>query len=205
MKVIFASHNPGKIKEMNAILADLGIEAIGAEAAGISLEPEENGKTFAENALLKARFVLEKIKEKTWVIADDSGLCIHALNGAPGVFSARWAGEGVSSKEMVSHTLEELKDVPEPMRTAWMESAVVLISPDGQEWTFDGRVYGLISFVPKGAPRSKMPYDAIFIPRNFTKTFAEMTDEEKNSLSHRGEAFRKMKYFIKKNLDLFSK
>jgi len=205
MKIIFATHNPGKLKEIRAILSDLGIAVIGAEEAGVDQEPLENGATFAENALLKARFVLERAKEKAWVMADDSGLCIHALNDAPGVFSSRWAGEDADAEVLVPHTLEELKDVPAEKRTAWFETTVALISPEGQEWTFNGKVDGTIAFTPKGEPRPKLPYDTIFIPRNFSKTFAEMTDEEKNSLSHRGEAFRKLKYFVRKNVDLFSK
>lgn len=205
MKIIFATHNPGKVKEIRAILSDLGLEVIGAEEAGVDQEPVENGATFSENALLKARFVLERAKQKAWVMADDSGLCIHALNGAPGVFSSRWAGEDAGSEALVPHTLEELKEVSAEKRTAWFETSVALISAEGQEWIFNGKVDGTIAFTPRGEPRPGLPYDVIFVPRNFSRTFAEMTDEEKNSLSHRGEAFRKLKYFIKKNLDLFLK
>ena len=188
---------------MQNILNDLAVEVISAEQAGIHAEPAEDGTTFGENALIKARYVLENHQGQAWAMADDSGLCIKALDGAPGVFSARWAGENASSDDMVKHTLEELKDIPEHLRTAWFESAVALVSPDGQEWVFNGRIDGSIPLRPAGQPRAKLPYDVIFIPQGHAKTFAEMSDEEKNSLSHRGEAFRKLKDFLQANLSHF--
>lgn len=194
MQLIFATHNPGKVVEMRAILAGLPVDVLSAEEAGVHEDVLEDGVTFAENALKKARYVSQRTGQ--WAVADDSGLSIDVLDGAPGVFSARWAGENASGEELVSHTLKELAGVPEHRRTAWFETAAALVSPDGQEWTFSGRVEGLIPLTPRGTPRERLPYDVIFIPEGYSKTFAEMTDAEKNGMSHRGAAFLQLKAFV---------
>ena len=198
MKLVFATHNSGKVKEMTALLADLDIEVLSADAAGVTEDVEEDGKTFKENSVKKARFVSQKSGE--WAVADDSGVCIAALDGAPGVMTARWAGPGASDEQLVAHTLTQLTDVPEGKRQAWFESCVALVAPDGREWTFSGKVQGSIPSAPRGTGRPKLPYDVIFIPEGHDRTFAEMTDEEKNSMSHRGIAFQKLREFLKTQL-----
>lgn len=197
MKLVFATHNPGKLKEMKAILADLNIEVMSADEAGVAEDVVEDGKTFSDNALKKAQFVTEKTGE--WAVADDSGICIKALNNAPGVISARWAGHNASDKEITEHALAQMKSIPESQRDAYMESTAALASPDGKYWIFTGKVEGRIALTPAGQPRQNMPYDSIFIPRGYQQTFAEMSAEEKNSLSHRGTAFRLLKEFIQKH------
>lgn len=197
MKLIFATHNPGKLKEMRQILAGLKIEVISAEEAGINEHVIEDGKTFEENALKKAQFAAKK--SGYWAIADDSGICIKALNYAPGVSSSRWAGEGASDEKIVKYTLSKIKNIPISQREAWMESVAVLAAPNGRHWTFSGKIEGNITSKPAGQPSEGMPYDAIFIPKGYNQTFAKMSHVEKNSLSHRGMAFRKLKRFIKKN------
>ncbi|HTW96178.1 MAG TPA: RdgB/HAM1 family non-canonical purine NTP pyrophosphatase [Candidatus Methylomirabilis sp.] len=195
MKLVFATHNQGKIKEMKKILAGLPWEILSASEAGVTEEPVEDGATFADNALLKAKFVADKVHE--WTVADDSGLCVEALNGAPGVFSARWAGENATGEEKAEKVLRELGDTPEENRGAYFESSVALVAPDGRHWIFTGRVQGKITSERREKiKRPHLPYDAIFIPDNYEKTFGEMTDEEKNALSHRGQAFRKLKDFL---------
>lgn len=195
MKFIFATHNVGKVKEMRVLLADLDIEMMSADEAGVREDVVEDGATFEANAAKKARFVAERTGE--WSVADDSGICIEALGCAPGVYSARWAGEGASDeKTIVNHTLAAMKDVPEDKRRAWFESALVLVAPDAREWTFEGRVYGRIAREPRGTSRPKLPYDQIFIADGYDRTFAEMSDEEKNRLSHRGLAFQKLREFL---------
>jgi XTP/dITP diphosphohydrolase len=189
MKIIFATHNQGKLKEMRELLP--GFEVMGAEEAGVFEDVIEDGQTFAENALKKAQFVVKKTGQ--WAVADDSGICIEALGGAPGIMSARWAE---SDEDKINLTLEKLKDVPEKERGAWIEAALALVSPDGRVWIFDGRVDGQIAFEPRGENRKKLPYDKIFIPAGHDKTFAEMTAAEKHILSHRGRAFRKLKEFL---------
>ncbi len=194
MQLIFATHNPGKVIEMQAMLAGLPITVQSADNAGVHEDVVEDGVTFAENALKKARFVSQKTGQ--WAVADDSGLSIDALDGAPGVFSARWAGEGASDADLIQHTLDELQGVPEHRRSAWFESAAALVSPDGQEWVFTGKIDGTIPLQPRGTPRPKLPYDTIFIPDGHDRTFGEMSDEEKNGMSHRGEAFRQLKALL---------
>ncbi len=191
-KIIFATHNQGKVIEMRQILAGLNVELITAEEAGVLDDVLEDGKTFADNAFKKAKFVVAKTNE--WALADDSGLCIDALGGKPGVYSARWAKD----KDIVEHTLGLLKNVPKPERGAYFETCAVLLSPQGKKYVFSGVVKGEISLTPKGRPVPKLPYDVIFIPSGQTKTFAEMDKAEKNKLSHRGLALQKMIKVIKK-------
>ena len=202
MRIIFATHNQGKIKEMQNILSGLDVEIASAEEAGIFEDVEEDGKTFEENALRKARFIVEKTGE--WAVADDSGLCIAALDGAPGLFSSRWAGENVSGGELINFTLEKMKNIPAEKRSAYFESAIVLVSPEGKHWTFIGTVDGKIVEISKGEAHPKLPYDVIFVPEGYEKTFAEMSQEEKNKISHRGLAFLKLKEFIESS-DEFKK
>ena len=192
--LIFATHNQGKILEMREILFGLSFAVKKAEEAGIVEDVEEDGKTFEENAFKKAQFVFARTGK--WTIADDSGIMIDALGGAPGVLTARWAGEGASGDDLVYHTLSQLKDVPEGKRQATFVSVVVLISPTGQSWTFEGIVRGRIPFQPVGSARPKLPYDTIFIPETDSRTFGEMSDQEKNAMSHRGLAFQKLKQFF---------
>ena len=120
-RLIFATHNPGKIEEMRQLVADLGMDVLSADEAGVHEDVEEDGTTFAENAFKKARFVASKTGE--WAVADDSGIMIDALAGRPGVYTARWAGEGASDEELVRHTLEQLKDVEEGKRGASFHSS----------------------------------------------------------------------------------
>lgn len=178
------------------MLSGLDLEVLSAGEMGIIEEVEEDRNTFAGNAYKKASFVAGRLKE--WAVSDDSGLCIDVLGGEPGVKSARWAGPG---KDLVSFTLEKMKDISEGARQAYFESAAVLVSPQGEHWTFRGRIDGIISLSPQGQPRPGLPYDAIFIPQGFNKTFAEISEEEKNSLSHRGWAFKQLRDFLEKQVD----
>jgi len=191
MKLIFATHNPGKIKEMQELLADSGIEVLSADEVGIEEDVVEDGLTFEENALKKARFVCKKSGE--CAVADDSGLCIKALNGAPGVFTARWAGEG---NDLIDFTLNQIKDLAEENLGAKFCCSVALVKPDGQEFLFDGVCDGRLVKERRGVAHPKLPYDQIFIPNGREQTFAEMPAEEKHELSHRGRAFKKLREFF---------
>lgn len=193
MKLIFATHNPGKLEEMRALLADLEIEVLSAEEAGVTEDVEEDGETFRANAYKKAKFVADRTRQ--WTVADDSGICIEALGGQPGVYSARWSGGG----ELAAFTLDKLKNVPEAERQAYFMCVLVLIGPDGVAHTFEGRVDGTIPLEPRGEAHPKLPYDSIFIPSGFDQTFAEMPPEQKNALSHRGQAFLKLRSFLESN------
>jgi XTP/dITP diphosphohydrolase len=201
MEIVFATRNIGKITEMKAFLADLDVRVLSLDEVGIFEEIEEDGETFEENALGKAKFVALRIGK--WAVADDSGICIKSLGNAPGVLTARWAGEDASDEKLVEYTLEQMKGVPEGERQAYFESAIALVSPDGKEYVFQGRVDGVVAKEPRGVNRVKLPYDLIFIPEGETRTFAEMSDVEKNSMSHRGRAFEKLREFLKKSSSLF--
>lgn len=194
-KLIFATHNPGKVIEMKALLGGIDIKIVSMDDAGVHEDVLEDGKTFEENARRKAQFVLTRTGE--WSLAEDSGLCIEALGCAPGIHSARWAGEGASEDQMIQYTLKKMENIPEEKRGAWFETALVLVAPDGRQWTFHGKVEGQIATVPRGINRPQLPYDMIFIPEGRNQTFAEMSDTEKNSLSHRGRAFVKLKEFLR--------
>lgn len=196
MKIIFATHNAGKVKEIADILSGLNIEIVSADDAGVTEDVVEDGDTFEANALKKAVFVGEKTGE--WVMADDSGICVRALGGAPGIYSARWAGEGAPPEKVVEKILTEMKDVPEGKRDAWFETVAVLRAPDAWLWSFRGVVEGEIVTEPRGEFRPKLPYDIVFQPLGFDKTFAEMTSEEKNQLSHRGRAFKQLGLLLEK-------
>lgn len=193
-KIVFATHNQGKALEIREILKDLNISVISADEAGVSGDIIEDGKTFEENALKKAEFVGKATNE--WAMGDDSGICVEVLGGGPGIYSARWAGENAPGEKWVEKLLSETRGIPDDRRMAWFETAAVLRAPTGQSWTFVGKVFGTIATAPGGVAHPRLPYDVVFIPEGETRTFAEMSKEEKNAISHRGRAFRKLKDFI---------
>jgi len=195
MKLIFATHNAGKVKEMKALLADLNINVLSAEEVGVFEDVIEDGDTFEQNALKKAVFVSQKTGE--FAVGEDSGICIDALDGKPGILSARWAGENASDEDIIKHTIKQVKDIDDEKLTARFMATLVLSAPDGRQWVFDGVDEGKVIKKSRGEMRKGLPYDVIFVPNGHKRTFAEMTDEEKNSLSHRGIAFRKLKEFLK--------
>jgi len=198
MKIIFATQNPSKLKEMRELMAGIDVEVASAKQVGIKDGAKEDGKTFEENALKKALFVLKRINE--WSLAEDAGLCVKALNGKPGVLSARWAGNNATNEQILNHLLEVMKDIPIEKRNGYFENALVLVAPDERHWVFKGRADGIVALEPRGKPRPKLPYDQIFIPEGYNKTFAEITSQEKNNLSHRGQAFRQLREFIKQRI-----
>ena len=194
MKLIFATHNQGKLKEMRALLAGLPYEVLSAQQAGVADEVEEDGQTLEQNALKKAHSVAKQTGQ--WAVADDTGLFIEALNGRPGVRSARWAGESRDEQTMIDFTLRQLIGIPAKQRGAFFESVIALVSPAGKELILRGKVTGKILETPRGTIRPHLPYDCLFLPLGSELTFAEMSDEKKNSMSHRGNAFRQLKEYL---------
>lgn len=180
---------------MKHILSGLDMDILSAEEAGVYEDVEEDAYTFFDNAYKKAKFVTDRTGE--WSAADDSGLCIKALDGMPGVFSARWAGKDRRGEKIIEFTLNKIKDVPSDNREAYFKTVVVLVSPDGRHWSFEGKIDGRIIKEKKGNYHPRLPYDSIFIPKGKQKTFAEIGNEEKNKMSNRGQAFSKMKDFLK--------
>ncbi len=191
---IIASNNPHKVEELDRILKPLGIKSVTAKDAGINLsEVEETGETFAENARLKAQAAY-KISGMP-AVADDSGLMVDALNGAPGVFSARYAGENATDAEKISKLLSELKDVPDSERTAAFVSSICCILDDGSMIEVSGRCNGKIAFEPVG--EGGFGYDPVFVVAD-GRSFAQLTAEEKDKISHRGNALRALKAELEK-------
>ncbi len=185
MKYIIATHNMKKLKELSRILIPLGIEAVTDRDLGIeTTEVEETGSTFEENAYLKAASACKE--SGLPAVADDSGLCVDALDGAPGLYSARYAGEGATDAEKIDKLLEALKDVPAENRTARFVSAICCVFPDGQTLTARGECEGTIAFSPAG--EGGFGYDPVFMVGD--KSFAQMTAEEKDAVSHRGRSLR---------------
>jgi len=179
---VIATHNRNKLKELRRILAPLNIDVTTAPLD----EVEETGTTFAENAFLKAEAACRQTGLPA--VADDSGLMVDALNGEPGVYSARYAGEDASDLDRIHKLLENLKDVPQEKRTAKFVSAVCCVYPNGERIDVQGECPGTIAFAPQG--NGGFGYDPIFLVGE--KSFGELSAEEKDSISHRGRALAKL-------------
>lgn len=192
MKVVAATHNKGKIREFNEILGNLGFTVVPQSELGIEIEPEENGSTFEENALIKARAVSEYCD--FCVIADDSGLCVDALSGAPGIYSARYAGENATDEERNAKLLGELDRALD--RGAKFVSAIAFILPDGEEIVTLGETKGEI--LTKADGDGGFGYDPIFYSAELKKSFGAATPDEKNKVSHRARALFKLYDILKK-------
>ena len=193
MEVILASNNKNKLNEIKNKLSEFGIDVISQKEAGYDIEVEETGKTFAENAILKAEAIY-KLSGKP-VISDDSGLEIDALNGEPGVYSARYAGENATNEEKYNKVLKLLEHVEDNKRSARFKSVICYIDESGEKHLFEGCCEGSIAKSPKG--NNGFGYDPIFLVGE--KSFAEISQEEKNKISHRGKAIEALvDYFRKK-------
>ena len=182
MKLVLASKNKKKLVEMNEILSHLGIEVCSEAEVGVDVEVEETGTTFEENSLLKARAVTEA--SGLPAIADDSGLCVDALGGAPGVYSARYGGPGLDDVGRYRLLLENMKGQLD--RRCKFVSAICCCFPNGDTVTARGECRGTLAYAPRGA--DGFGYDPIFFVPELKKTFAELLPEEKNAISHRGNA-----------------
>ncbi|GGK86285.1 non-canonical purine NTP pyrophosphatase [Sphaerisporangium melleum] len=197
-KVVLATRNEGKIAELRRILAeaDQQIELVGLDAFPEIGEIAETGLTFAENALIKAHAVASA--SGLPAIADDSGLCVDALNGMPGVFSARWSGAHGDDAANLWLLLAQVSDVPDGRRGAHFACAAALALPSGQEHVVEGTITGEVIRGPRGA--GGFGYDPIFVPDGETRTTAEMSAAEKDAISHRGRAFRALAPVLKEAL-----
>ncbi len=185
MEFIIATRNVGKLKEFKRILEPMGFTVISQVDVAPGLEVEETGTTFAENAYLKAKGIYDLTGKAA--IADDSGLCVDALEGRPGVYSARYGGAAATDEDRVQMLLSELGEVPEQERTARFISAICCILPNGQVLRTEGSCEGKIGYEPKG--ENGFGYDPVFMIGE--KSLAEMSASEKDSISHRGQALRR--------------
>ena len=196
MKYVLATHNPGKLKEMGAILARFGVEVVSPKDLGLTVDVEETGTTFAENAMLKARAICAAAQLPA--IADDSGLCVDALNGGPGVYSARYGGEGLDDRGRYMLLLNNMRG--QTTRAAHFACAIACAFPNGDTLTAEGRCDGTIAFAPMG--EGGFGYDPVFFVPEKAKTFGQLTAEEKSAISHRGRALEsfvgKLETYLKK-------
>ncbi len=196
-KLILATSNKDKAREIAEILSDTPFVVTTMKEEGYDPDIVEDGKTFEENALIKARTV-HALAKGAYVMADDSGLCIDALDGAPGIYSARFCGEDSTYPEKFAKIFEMLKDVPEEKRTAKFVCSIAVVRPDGSGFTVRGEVCGVLHEKPMGD--GGFGYDPIFYVPEFGMTTAQMTKEQKNSISHRGKASRAMAEKLKADL-----
>jgi XTP/dITP diphosphohydrolase len=194
-KLVIATHNTGKLKEIAALLAPCGVDCISAGSLGLP-EPAETGRTFVENALIKARASAEASGLVS--LADDSGLSVAALDGRPGVYTADWAerqwfeGEAGRDWYMAMGKVEGMLQAkgPDASREAWFSCVLALAWPDGEHLVYEGRAEGTLTWPPRGT--MGFGYDPVFVPKGREQTFAELDPEEKHRISHRADAFAKL-------------
>ena len=189
MKIIFATGNEGKMKEIREILADPQVEVLSMKEAGITADIEENGKSFEENAVIKAKAVMEICHEI--VLADDSGLEIDYLNKEPGIYSARYMGEDTSYRIKNQNLIDRLEGVPDEKRTARFVCVIAAAFPDGEVIIARGTIEGRIGYEERG--ENGFGYDPIFYVPEYGCSTAQLSPEVKNQISHRGKALREMK------------
>ncbi len=195
-RIVFATGNAGKMREIRMIMEDMGMEILSMKEIGINPDIVEDGTTFTENAIIKAKAVAALTD--AIVLADDSGLEIDALNREPGIYSARYMGEDTSYRIKNANLIERLEGVPDEKRTARFVCAIAAVLPNGELLTTLGTVEGRIGYEEKGA--NGFGYDPIFFLPEFGCTSAELTDEQKNEISHRGKALRAMKELLQEKL-----
>jgi len=186
-QLVVASHNAGKVREIKALLGPHGVEPISAGSLGLP-EPEETGATFAANAEIKALASAKASRHAA--LADDSGLCVDALDGAPGIYSARWAGSGKDFHVAMNRIHDELRHKGLSTSAAKFVCALCVALPSGEFQTFEGEVHGHLTFPPRGD--HGFGYDPIFIANGMEQTFAEIDPIKKHAMSHRAKAFEKL-------------
>ena len=197
MRLVLATRNAAKLEELRRILDPLvAVEVVGLADVPEYPEVPESGATFAENALIKAREAVARTGLPA--VADDSGLAVDALNGMPGVLSARWAGAAATDEANLRLVLEQVADVPADRRGAAFHCAAVLVTPDGTEQVVHGRMTGRLIGEPRGT--HGFGYDPVFVPDGEERTTAELTAAEKDAISHRGQAFRTLAPLITETL-----
>lgn len=197
-KIVFATGNASKMREIRMIMADLGLEILSMKEAGVDVDIEENGKTFEENAMIKASAIAQELKKdgvQAIVLADDSGLEIDYLNKEPGIYSARYLGEDTSYTIKNANLIQRLEGVPDEKRTARFVCVIAAVFPDGRKCTARATIEGRIGYEERG--ENGFGYDPIFYLPEYGKYSAELSPEEKNRISHRGKALEEMKKVLR--------
>lgn len=197
-KIIFATTNQGKVREVKMMMQDFGVDVCTMKEAGINIDIEENGTTFEENAIIKAKTIMEATGQIA--LADDSGLEVDYLDGAPGIYSARFLGEDTPYEEKNNYIIEKLKEAKGSERSARFVCVIAVAFPDGKIETCRGTIEGLIGYEQKGS--NGFGYDPIVYVPEYEMTTGEMAPELKNSISHRGKALEQMKELLKRELKL---
>lgn len=204
LQIILSTGNSSKAEQIKPIFDGLPIEIHTLKEAGILGRAEEiDGTSMETNSRIKAKFAWDQMADKTWTMADDTGLKIRALGGRPGVDAATWAGKDATLEEIMNFTLEQMKDQTD--RTAEWETCAVLISPEGVEYIFKGTCPGKLLYAPRCKPQKDMPYSAIFVPDGYDEVWAEMPVAKENTISHRGKAFGQLRKFLIEHLNLTEK
>ena len=198
MDLVFATGNINKAREVGEMLRDIDLNVITLKEAGIECEPEENGNTFAENALIKAKSIA-KLTDKI-VLADDSGLAVDALDGEPGIYSARYLGEDTPYSVKNAKIIERMEGIPDDKRSARFVCAIACVLPDGRSLSAEETYEGAIGYEERG--KNGFGYDPIFYLPDRGEYSAELDPEEKNRISHRGKALIKMRELLKEELNL---
>lgn len=197
MDIILSSRNRSKVEQIREIFKDSRFNIISLDDTDIQGEAIEDGLNLLENARKKANYAFDRSSGGVWVIADDTGLFITALGGAPGIKLARWAGETASTDDITQFTLKKLEGHTD--RSAVFKTTVVLVNPLGEEYVFAGKCHGTLLDYPKVPAQPDMPYSPLFVPNGLKKVWAEMTAVEENLVSHRGMAFRKAKKWLEEH------
>lgn len=199
MEIILATRNRSKVDQIKGLFGGSQFSIKTLAEAGIEGDAVEDGVTLNANALKKAWYAFDKSGRRFWTMADDTGLFIDALKGEPGIKAARWAGETATTEEVMNYCLDRLKGTKN--RSATFETVVAIVAPNGMEHFFSGQVRGRLLEAPRVKFQPGMPYSGLFVPDGSNNlTWAEMSVEEENEISHRGKAFRQAKYFLEKQL-----
>jgi XTP/dITP diphosphohydrolase len=196
MDIILSTRNPTKALEIKTMLKEFNVNILTLSEAGIQGEAVEDGNTLEENAAKKIDYAgLQLNNRAVWIMADDSGIFITALDGAPGIKAARWAGDDATTEEIMNYTLKQMSSIKD--RSATFRTAIVLQSPEGKKFHFEGVTAGQLAETPKTHPKPAMPYTAIFSPNGTSKVLAEMTIDEQKGVSSRGKAVLQVVEFLK--------
>lgn len=190
-RLVIASHNPGKVEEIRHLLEPFGVQVAGAAEMDLP-EPEETGSSFAENARIKAEAAT--LHSGELALADDSGLCVAALDGAPGIYSARWAGPAKDFRIAMTRVEKEVEAKRARDMRAWFVCALALAAPGQETEIFEGHVFGTLTFPPRG--NRGFGYDPIFVAEGYRQTFGELAPDAKHAISHRAKAFAKLVHSV---------
>ncbi len=194
MEIVLATRNPSKAQQIMHMFEGSSINVLTLDDVGVVGDAIEDGNTLEENAMKKVIFTREQLGGTYWIMADDTGLFINALDGKPGIKAARWAGENATTDEITQHTLDQLQGATD--RSATFRTVVAMMSPEGQEYYFDGEVKGVLLPERMAPAQPKMPYSPLFMPDGMNKVWAQMSVEEENAVSHRGKAFGATREFL---------